>query len=148
MVDRRPVRHWLAHADPDARHLHRGLPGLPRLRRLDPRRRVISNGQMPLWPGPQFLENYYRTIFIGATFDDPRAGRLMMLNSLIMAMASRSARSRSRSSRPSPSSISAFPFRMTAFWMIFITLMLPVEVRIYPTYKVVADLGCSTPMPA
>ena len=30
---------------------------------------------------------------------------------------------------------------MAAFWIIFITLMLPVEVRIYPTYKVVADLG-------
>ena len=34
-----------------------------------------------------------------------------------------------------------FPFRKTAFWIIFITLMLPVEVRIYPTYKIVADLG-------
>ncbi|MDB5574173.1 MAG: glycerol-3-phosphate transporter, partial [Tardiphaga sp.] len=34
-----------------------------------------------------------------------------------------------------------FPFRKTAFWIIFVTLMLPVEVRIYPTYKVVADLG-------
>ena len=33
-----------------------------------------------------------------------------------------------------------FPFRKTAFWIIFVTLMLPVEVRIYPTYKVVADL--------
>ena len=33
-----------------------------------------------------------------------------------------------------------FPFRMTVFWIIFITLMLPVEVRIYPTYKIVADL--------
>jgi sn-glycerol 3-phosphate transport system permease protein len=33
-----------------------------------------------------------------------------------------------------------FPFRQTAFWIIFVTLMLPVEVRIYPTYKVVADL--------
>jgi sn-glycerol 3-phosphate transport system permease protein len=33
-----------------------------------------------------------------------------------------------------------FPFRMLFFWMIFITLMLPVEVRIMPTYKVVADL--------
>ena len=30
---------------------------------------------------------------------------------------------------------------MTCFWVIFITLMLPVEVRIVPTYKVVADLG-------
>src|SRR5262249_58315904 len=34
-----------------------------------------------------------------------------------------------------------FPLRMTCFWLIFITLMLPVEVRILPTYKVVADLG-------
>src|SRR3546814_8508761 len=34
-----------------------------------------------------------------------------------------------------------FPFRMLAFWIIFITLMLPVEVRILPTFKVVADLG-------
>jgi sn-glycerol 3-phosphate transport system permease protein len=34
-----------------------------------------------------------------------------------------------------------FPGRMLAFWTIFLTLMLPVEVRILPTYKVVADLG-------
>jgi len=34
-----------------------------------------------------------------------------------------------------------FPFRMFFFWAIFITLMLPVEVRIAPTYKVVSDLG-------
>ena len=34
-----------------------------------------------------------------------------------------------------------FPLRMTCFWLIFVTLMLPVEVRILPTYKVVADLG-------
>src|SRR5690606_23832176 len=34
-----------------------------------------------------------------------------------------------------------FPFRMLAFWVIFITLMLPVEVRIIPTYAVVANLG-------
>jgi sn-glycerol 3-phosphate transport system permease protein len=34
-----------------------------------------------------------------------------------------------------------FPFRQLFFWAIFITLMLPVEVRIGPTYQVVADLG-------
>ena len=34
-----------------------------------------------------------------------------------------------------------FPFRMFFFWAIFVTLMLPVEVRIFPTYKVVSDLG-------
>jgi sn-glycerol 3-phosphate transport system permease protein len=34
-----------------------------------------------------------------------------------------------------------FPFRSLVFWMIFVTLMLPVEVRIFPTYQVVSDLG-------
>jgi sn-glycerol 3-phosphate transport system permease protein len=35
----------------------------------------------------------------------------------------------------------AFPLRMVFFWLIFITLMLPVEVRIIPTYEVVSNLG-------
>ena len=34
-----------------------------------------------------------------------------------------------------------FPLRMLCFWLIFLTLMLPVEVRILPTYKVIADLN-------
>jgi len=34
-----------------------------------------------------------------------------------------------------------FRFRMAAFWIIFVTLMLPVEVRIFPTFKVVSDLN-------
>ena len=34
-----------------------------------------------------------------------------------------------------------FPLRTLVFWMIFVTLMLPVEVRIGPTYEVVAGLG-------
>jgi sn-glycerol 3-phosphate transport system permease protein len=34
-----------------------------------------------------------------------------------------------------------FPFRKAVFWCIFITIMLPVEVRIFPTYQVVADFG-------
>ena len=64
----------------------------------------------------------------------------MMLNSLIMALLI-------AIGKIAISIISAyaivyfrFPFRMAIFWIIFITLMLPVEVRIYPTYKVVADL--------
>jgi sn-glycerol 3-phosphate transport system permease protein len=34
-----------------------------------------------------------------------------------------------------------FPLRRVIFWVIFMTLMLPVEVRILPTFKVAADLG-------
>jgi sn-glycerol 3-phosphate transport system permease protein len=40
-----------------------------------------------------------------------------------------------------------FPFRMFFFWAIFVTLMLPVEVRIAPTYKVVSDLGMLNTFP-
>lgn len=40
-----------------------------------------------------------------------------------------------------------FPFRMLAFWMIFVTLMLPIEVRIIPTYAVMADLGLINSFP-
>ena len=101
---------------------------------------VIANGQMPLTPGPHFLENYYRTIFIGTSGTTREPVSTMLLNSFVMAMII-------ACGKISISIISAyavvyfrFPFRMTAFWVIFITLMLPVEVRIYPTYKVVADL--------
>ncbi len=101
---------------------------------------TISNGQMPLRPGPYFLENYYRTIFVGTSSSTREPVGTMMLNSLIMAMCI-------ALGKIAISLISAFavvyfrfPFRMAAFWIIFMTLMLPVEVRIFPTYKIVADL--------
>lgn len=101
---------------------------------------TISNGQMPLRPGPHFVDNYYRTIFVGTASSTREPVGTMMLNSLIMALCI-------AIGKIAISLISAFavvyfrfPFRMSAFWIIFVTLMLPVEVRIYPTYKIVADL--------
>jgi sn-glycerol 3-phosphate transport system permease protein len=101
---------------------------------------TISNGTMPLRPGPHFAENYYRTIFVGTSSTTREPVGTMMLNSLIMALTI-------AIGKIAISLISAFavvyfrfPFRMTAFWIIFVTLMLPVEVRIFPTYKIVADL--------
>ncbi|MFZ4806154.1 MAG: sn-glycerol-3-phosphate ABC transporter permease UgpE [Hyphomicrobiaceae bacterium] len=102
---------------------------------------VISNGQMPLTPGPLLFDTYYRTLFVGSSRStrDPVSG--MLINSFIMA-------SIIAVGKITISIVSAyavvyfrFPFRMAAFWAIFMTLMLPVEVRIYPTYKIVADLG-------
>jgi sn-glycerol 3-phosphate transport system permease protein len=102
---------------------------------------TISNGTMPLRPGPYFLENYRQTLFEGTARSSRSPVGLMMLNSLVMALTI-------AIGKIAISIISAFaivyfrfPFRMTAFWVIFVTLMLPVEVRIYPTYKIVADLG-------
>jgi sn-glycerol 3-phosphate transport system permease protein len=102
---------------------------------------TISNGNMSLIPGDQAGVNYYRTLFEGTARTSGQSVGGMMVNSFIMAMGI-------AFGKILISILSAFavvyfnfPFRKTAFWIIFITLMLPVEVRIYPTYKIVADLG-------
>ncbi|UGV24517.1 sn-glycerol-3-phosphate ABC transporter permease UgpE [Rhodopseudomonas boonkerdii] len=101
---------------------------------------TVVNGNMPMLPGGHMLENYYRAIFVGGSRASREPVGHMLINSFIMAMGI-------ALGKIFISILSAyavvyfrFPFRMTAFWIIFITLMLPVEVRIYPTYKVIADL--------
>ena len=102
---------------------------------------VIANGQMSLRPGGHFIETYYKTLFVGSSGTTREPVGMMLLNSLIMALSI-------ALGKIAISILSAyaivffrFPFRMTVFWIIFITLMLPVEVRIYPTYKIAADLN-------
>jgi len=97
----------------------------------------IVSPPMPLLPGGHFLENYTRALFAGVNI--PVA--TMLLNSLVMALGI-------ALGKIAISLLSAFaivyfrfPGRTTFFWMIFITLMLPVEVRIVPTYEVVAGFG-------
>lgn len=95
---------------------------------------------LPLWPGDQFFINLDQTLNKG--MGGVNNGVLMMLfNSLVMAMMI-------AVGKIAISLLSAFaivyfrfPFRMGFFWMIFITLMLPVEVRIIPTFEVVANLN-------
>jgi sn-glycerol 3-phosphate transport system permease protein len=96
---------------------------------------------MTLAPGPLFFDTYWRTLFVGTSGTTREPVGTMLVNSLVMATGI-------AVGKIAISIISAyavvyfkFPFRMAAFWMIFITLMLPVEVRIYPTYKIAADLG-------
>ncbi|MBA1155551.1 sn-glycerol-3-phosphate ABC transporter permease UgpE [Microvirga mediterraneensis] len=101
---------------------------------------TIINGNMPLTPGDQALENYSRALFYGGkTAREPVMG--MMLNSMIMALGIAFGKILISILSAYAVVYFKFPFRRTAFWVIFITLMLPVEVRIYPTYKIVADLG-------
>ena len=96
---------------------------------------------MPLVPGDQLWANYSQVLTGGSTRGSAAPVGQMMINSLIMALVI-------AFGKISISIISAFaiiyfrfPLRNFFFWMIFITLMLPVEVRILPTYKVVSDLG-------
>jgi sn-glycerol 3-phosphate transport system permease protein len=102
---------------------------------------AIMQVPMPLWPGDQLVENYTQVLTAGSTKGSKAAAGQMLVNSLVMALVI-------PLGKMVISIISAFaivyfrfPLRMFFFWMIFITLMLPVEVRIIPTFKVIADLG-------
>jgi sn-glycerol 3-phosphate transport system permease protein len=94
---------------------------------------------MPMLPGGHFLENYSTVIARGSGESGAGVGR-MMVNSLVSALVI-------AVGKIAISLLSAFaivyfrfPFRAFAFWMIFVTLMLPVEVRILPTYQVISNL--------
>jgi sn-glycerol 3-phosphate transport system permease protein len=101
---------------------------------------TIINGNMPLVPGDQAGENYTRTLLYGGMHARQPVGG-MMFNSMIMALGIAIGKILISILSAFAVVYFKFPFRKTAFWIIFITLMLPVEVRIYPTYKIVADLG-------
>ena len=96
---------------------------------------------LPLLPGGHFFENLVDAITKGVGNAREQSVGLMLINSMIMAMMI-------ACGKIVISLLSAFaivyfkfPFRMTIFWLIFITLMLPVEVRIMPTFEVVANLN-------
>ena len=92
---------------------------------------------MPLLPGDQLIENYTRALFSGVNAPVWR----MLMNSMVMALGI--AIGKIVISLMSAFAIVyfRFPMRGLFFWLIFMTLMLPVEVRIVPTYVVVADFG-------
>jgi sn-glycerol 3-phosphate transport system permease protein len=102
---------------------------------------TVMQTPMPLIPGDRFFENYSQVLTSGSTRGSKAAVAQMLINSSVMALVI-------PVGKIAISIISAFAIvyfrfrmRMFFFWMIFITLMLPVEVRIIPTFKVIADLG-------
>ena len=97
----------------------------------------IVRPPMPLIPGRHFFENYREALVSGINAPVAR----MLFNSTVMALGI-------ALGKIAISILSAFaivyfrfPFRQTFFWLIFMTLMLPVEVRIVPTYEVAANFG-------
>ena len=99
------------------------------------------SGVVPMLPGPHALDNYAAMLGSGLTSSGAPPLWPMLLNSLIMAMAIAVGKIAISITSAYAVVYFRFPFRALAFWAIFVTLMLPVEVRIMPTFKVVADLG-------
>ena len=96
---------------------------------------------MPLLPGDQLWENYSQVLTAGSQKGSSAPVSTMLFNSFVVALCV-------ALGKISISILSAFaivyfrfPGRTFFFWMIFVTLMLPIEVRIIPTYKVASDLG-------
>jgi sn-glycerol 3-phosphate transport system permease protein len=96
---------------------------------------------MPLLPGDQLWENYRQVLTAGTSKDVTAPVGRMMFNSLVMALAIALGKIAISIIASFAIVFFRFPLRNFFFWMIFVTLMLPVEVRIIPTFKVVSDLG-------
>jgi sn-glycerol 3-phosphate transport system permease protein len=101
----------------------------------------VTSVPMPMMPGTHLIDNYSGVLLHGSTAGSKAPVGQMMWNSLVMALVI-------AVGKITISMLSAFaivyfrfPLRTFFFWMIFVTLMLPVEVRILPTYQVVASLG-------
>ena len=105
---------------------------------------IVQQVPMSLLPGDNMLESYKFALFGGVRPNTAAGCRrprrcctVSLISALVIAIG-----------KIAISLLSAFavvyfrfPLRTLVFWMIFVTLMLPVEVRILPTYKVVSDLG-------
>lgn len=102
---------------------------------------AFVTGTIPLLPGANVVDSYAGVFEGGVSSQMSVPIGVMLQNSMIMALAI-------AFGKIVISILSAFaivyfrfPFRVLAFWMIFITLMLPVEVRIVPTFEVISNLN-------
>ena len=144
MIERRPVANFFSHA---VLILGVALVAFPLylafVASTQTQEQIAASNPLSLIPGTNFLQTYRTALFGG---ENSAGGSFppalpMMWVSLVTAVAI-------AVGKIAISLLSAFaivyfrfPAKGLVFWMIFVTLMLPVEVRIGPTYKVVSDLG-------
>jgi sn-glycerol 3-phosphate transport system permease protein len=101
----------------------------------------IAQVPMSLLPGTEALTNYASALLKGEERRMSAPVGRMMLNSFFMAMAIALGKIVLSVLSAYAVVFFRFPGRNFFFWLIFITLMLPIEVRILPTYEVVSNLG-------
>jgi sn-glycerol 3-phosphate transport system permease protein len=101
----------------------------------------ILEAPMPLLPGRHIAGNFVEAMTAGTAKTSGVSVARMMFNSLVMALII--AVGKIAISLPSAYAVVffRFPLRKLCFWAIFVTLMLPVEVRIIPTYQIATNLG-------
>ena len=144
MVERRPAQTLLAHLVLVLGVLIVAFPVyVTFIASTQTSQQIVTSVPMSMLPGGHMVETYRLALFGGETSYGSKITPVapMMFVSLVSALVI-------AIGKIAISLLSAFaivyfrfPFRNVVFWMIFITLMLPVEVRIFPTYQVVSDLG-------
>lgn len=102
---------------------------------------TILRPPLPLTPGDRFFDNYWQALFGGVGRIGGVSVDLLLFNTTVMALGIAIGKIVISVLSAFAIVFFRFPGRMFFFWVIFITLMLPVEVRILPTYKVMVDLG-------
>lgn len=104
---------------------------------------IAQSIPLSLVPGEYFWESYRLALFGGETSVGSKIPATLPMLGVSLVSALTIAIGKITISLLSAFAIVyfRFPFRGVVFWMIFVTLMLPVEVRIGPTYEVVSNLG-------
>ncbi|WP_378952489.1 sn-glycerol-3-phosphate ABC transporter permease UgpE [Mesorhizobium sp. ANAO-SY3R2] len=102
---------------------------------------TILRPPLPLLPGDRFVENYSEALFGGVGRIGGVSVATLLFNTTVVALGIAVGKIIISILSAYAIVFFRFPGRMTFFWLIFITLMLPVEVRILPTYKVMVDFG-------
>ncbi len=141
MVERRPLLTLLAHSVMILGALLVAFPLYLAFVASTHLPQELAQSPIPLLPGSHFWESYQTALMgTGAASSSAPVAHMIWVSFVITFIIV--------TGKISISLLSAFavvyfrfPLRSLCFWAIFITLMLPVEVRIGPTYQVVADLG-------
>ena len=141
MVENRPIARLLAHLILIIGVIVVAFPVYYTFVASTQESQTINNGEVSLLPGTHLIDNYAQSINAGAAETSAQPVGRMLFNSLVVAVLIAVGKIAISLLSAYAVVFFSFPLRMVFFWMIFITLMLPVEVRILPTYKVVSDLG-------
>jgi sn-glycerol 3-phosphate transport system permease protein len=143
MVERRPVLTFVSHAILLAGVALVMFPVLVALiGSTQTAQQISSSNPLSLLPGNNLFETYSLALFGGKTASGSTIAPVLPMLWVSLVSALTIAIGKIAISLLSAFAIVyfRFPLRSLVFWMIFVTLMLPVEVRIGPTYQVVSDL--------
>jgi|TARA_B100001964_G_scaffold129172_1_gene142902 sn-glycerol 3-phosphate transport system permease protein len=141
MVEKRGISYWLTHVGLSSGVLVLFFPLWLAFVASTVTNQEVIHPPMPLWPGDQFLENYSRALIEGDSGQTSASVARMLFNTTIVATCIAVGKIAISFTSAFAIVFFRFPARNLFFWLIFLTLMLPVEVRILPTYEVVASFG-------